>query len=136
MISVTSNSTTAKGQSTSDSVDNFEENGEVDDEGEEEELDVDEDIDDESSSTSSNFRRRNLGGGAIADISRSHFSRGGTPVSLQEGPSISKPRASTLSKTESRKSSTNSGTNSNSTGGGGGGFLRNLSMRFSRRSDS
>ena len=105
--------------------------GELDEEGEEEELDDDEDVDDESASTSANFRRHHL-----PDISRSRFSRGGTPVSLQEAPSVSKARASTLSKAESRKPSTNSGTSSNNSGGGGGGFLRNLSMRFSRRCGS
>ncbi|VDM18109.1 unnamed protein product [Hydatigera taeniaeformis] len=138
-ISVTSNSTTAKAPSNSGSVDDFEadEDGEEDEE-EEEELDVDEDVDDEcsSASTSANFRRRQPvgigGGGALAAFSRSRFNRDGTPISLQETPTVIKARASTLSKTEPRKTSTNSGSGNSTSSSGGGGFLRNLSMRFSR----
>nr|CDS18998.1 serine:threonine protein kinase MARK2 [Echinococcus granulosus] len=140
-ISVTSNSTTAKASSNSGSVDDFEadEDGGEDegDEGEEE-LDVDEDVDDEcsSASASANFRRRHPigvgGGGAPAAFSRSRFNRDGTPISLQETPTVVKARASTLSKTESRKTSTNSGSGSSGSSSSGGGFLRNLSMRFSR----
>lgn len=137
---MTSNSTTAKAPSNSDSVDDFggDEDGE-DDEEDEEELDVDEDVDDEcsSASTSANFRRRHPigvgGGGALAPFSRSRFNRDGTPISLQETPTVVKARASTLSKTESRKTSANSGSGSSSGSSSGGGFLRNLSMRFSRR---
>ncbi|KAL5968211.1 Serine/threonine-protein kinase MARK2 [Taenia solium] len=138
-ISVTSNSTTAKAPSNSGSVDEFEgdEDGEEDEE-EEEELDVDEDVDDEcsSASTSATFRRRQPigigGGGALAAFTRSRFNRDGTPTSLQETSTVVKARASTLSKTESRKTSANSGSGNSSGSNSGGGFLRNLSMRFSR----
>ncbi|CDS37047.1 serine:threonine protein kinase MARK2 [Echinococcus multilocularis] len=140
-ISMTSTSTTAKAPSNSGSVDDFEadeDGGEDEGDEEEEELDVDEDVDDEcsSASASANFRRRHPigvgGGGAPAAFSRSRFNRDGTPISLQETPTVIKARASTLSKTESRKTSTNSGSGSSGSSSSGGGFLRNLSMRFSR----
>ncbi|VDD82010.1 unnamed protein product [Mesocestoides corti] len=132
VISVTSSSATAKAESNdvasiSDSADDFEAD----------EIDVDDDdevgenvngADVESSGTATagdDLRRRH--GWAVTGTSRSRFNRGGTPVSLQETSAAAKAKASTFSKTDSKKTAA-----STSGSSGGGGFLRNLSMRFSR----
>nr|CDS25677.1 serine:threonine protein kinase MARK2 [Hymenolepis microstoma] len=143
VISVTSNSTTAKNAAsstaghTSSSIDDF---GDGDDDTtenavEDYDLDIDpleyggSELDGDESSTS---RRRPTQ--QLTTFNRvSRFNRGGTPLSLQDAPSVAtKMRASTMSKTDSRKMSTNSTSTTTGNSSGGGGFLRNLSMRFSR----
>lgn len=144
---MTSDSTTAKNAGGGVSyVDSFEgEDEATDDVDDDDDLDVDTEdgeVDDGCSTASasvasaSDYRRRNQqtsgGGRVLTGLSRSRFSRDGTPISLQEASNVAKVRASTISKVDSRKVSTNPGSSvtSNSIGGG---FLRNLSMRFSRR---
>ncbi|VDL53296.1 unnamed protein product [Hymenolepis diminuta] len=142
VISVTSNSTTAKNVTssaaghTSSSIDDF---GDGDDDTTENAVeDYDLEIDPpeyggselDGDEQSASRRRHTQQQPTFNRVSR--FNRGGTPLSLQDAPSVAtKMRASTMSKTDSRKMSANSASNATGSSGGGG-FLRNLSMRFSR----